>query len=257
MSYKKFYEKQSSTFQVYIKNTNQKEILVKNIIKKLSSSFKLKKDQNFVFTDVGAGDGKVTIPIINFLKNKAKLTCNVIEPSDLIDDFKKNCNFDKINYSKKKIDDVKIPKSDFILVSHVLVYLENYQKTIKNIYASLKDEGIALIVTTNPKSGDVLLKIKLGRDFASLKNLDLTKNIINSLKNNNLKHQLETIPSEINTLECISLNEDGKAIISFFYHKPFDELTNKDIKDFQNAVNGLSNKDNKLTKKEDYIWILK
>lgn len=255
MSYKKFYEKQSSTFQTYIKNTKQKEILVKNIIKKITSSFK--KDQDFVFTDVGAGDGKVTIPIINFLKDKTKLTCNVIEPSDLIDVLKQKSNFENINYLKKKIEDVNIPKSDFILVSHVLAYLNDYQKTIKSIYTSLKDKGIALIVTTNPKSGDVQLKIELGRDFASLKNINLTKNIINFLETNNITHQLETIPSEINTSGCISLNEDGKAIISFFYHEPFDELTNKDIKDFQSAVNELSNKDNKLMKKDDYIWVLK
>ena len=65
MSYNNFYKKQSNIFQTYIKNTNQKEILIKNLVKKISEDFDLEKDKEFVFTDIGAGDGRVTIPIIN------------------------------------------------------------------------------------------------------------------------------------------------------------------------------------------------
>lgn len=257
MSSKNFYKNQSGTFQAYIKNTNQKEILAKNIVKKISSSFNLSKDKEFVFTDIGAGDGKVTIPVINFLHGKTNLICNIIEPSDLIEDFKKNCNFKNINYYKKKIDDLTIPKSDFILVSHILVYLDDLSKAVQDVYAALKDDGMVLIIETNPDSDDVKMKIKLKRVFASQKNLKMTGEIINFLKTNSIRHQAEVIPSEINTSGCVSLNEDGKAIISFFYHKPFDELLEKEIVDFQTAVKQLTDGGNKLSKKEDYVWIYK
>lgn len=166
MSSKNFYKKQSSTFQAYIKNTNQKEILAKNIIKKISSSFNLREDKEFVFTDIGAGDGKVTIPVINYLQNKCDLVCNIIEPSNLIEDFQKNCSLKNVNYFKKKIDDLVIPKSDFILVSHVLVYLDDLNKAVQDVHVALKDGGIALIIETNPDSNDVKMKIKLERVFA-------------------------------------------------------------------------------------------
>ena len=258
-SNKRFYEKQSGTFQAYMKNTNQKEILVKNIIDRISSSFKLDKNKEFVFTDIGAGDGKITIPVIDFLKVRAKLICNIVEPSGLIDVFKEDCGFTHITYYKKKIDDMKIPKSEFILVSHVLSYFDDYKKTINDVCTSLKDDGIALFVETNSKSDEVLLKIileKSGKEFASLRNLDLTENIIKFLEMSKIKYKLEIISSEINTSGCISLNEDGKSIISFFFHEPFEDLTAKDIKNFQQALKEKADKDNKLTKKEDYIWIL-
>jgi len=257
MSSKNFYKNQSGTFQAYIKNTNQKEILAKNIVKKISSSFNLEENKEFVFTDIGAGDGKVTIPVIDCLQAKCKLVCNIIEPSDLIEDFKKNCNFQNVNYFKKKIDDLTIPKSDFILISHVLVYLNDLNNVVREVYTALKDGGIALIIETNPDSDDVKMKIKLKRVFASQKNLKMTKDIINFLKTNSIKYQVDVIPSEINTSGCISLNEDGKAIISFFYHKPFEELSKKEITDFQIAVKQLTEGGNKLTKKEDYVWIYK
>ena len=255
MLYQKFYEKQSNIFQIYIKNTTQKQILVKNIIAKLKSSFKLKEKLDFVFTDIGAGDGKVTIPIIKFLEEQTKLTCHVIEPSDLIDAFKQNCKSNNVQYYKQKIDEFKIPRSDFILVSHVLVYVDDYEKTIQKIYAALKDTGIALLIETNPHSDDDQLKLKLGK--TKLKKFNLTSDIIKFLKANSIKHQLETVDSEIDTSGCISLNEEGKALISFFYHKPFQELTKKEITDLQNAIKELANESHKLTKKEDYVWIFK
>ena len=257
-SNKKFYEKQSSTFQRYMKNTDQKEILVKNIISKVSSSLKLSKNKEFIFTDIGAGDGKITIPVVNFLKATTKLTCEVIEPSELIDKFKENCNFEGIDYYKNKIEDIEIPKSDFILVSHVLSYFDDYKKTIKNICNSLKKGGIALFVETDSKSDEVLLKIKLeklGQEFASLRNLDLIERIINFLEINKIKYQHEIISSEINTSGCLSLNKNGKSIISFFYHEPFDDLTPKDLQNFQEVIKESANNDNKLTKREDYVWI--
>ena len=255
MQYKKFYEKQARIFQVYIKNTTQKQILVKNIISKLESSFKLKEDKEFVFTDIGAGDGKAAIPIINFLEEITKLACCVIEPSELINTFKQNCKSKNVRYYQQNIDEFKIPLSDFILVSHVLVYVDDYEKIIKNIYASLKDNGIALLIETNPNSDDDQLKLKIGK--TKLKKFGLTADIIKFLKANNIKHKLETIDSKINTSGCISLNEEGKALISFFYHKSFQELTKKEITDLQNAIKELANESGKLTKKEDYVWIFK
>ena len=257
MSYKKFYEKQSSAFQMYVRNTNQKDILVKKIVEKLESSFKFKKNQEFIFTDIGAGDGTVTIPIVNYLKGRTKLICNVIEPSDMIESIKVESDFENNYYMKKKIDEVIIPKSDFILISHVLVYLDGHMKTVKRICSSLKEGGIALIVETNQKSGDILLKIKLGKDYALRKHLNLMNNLLNFLNVNKVEHKLEIIESEINVSSCSTLNKDGKAIISFFYHTPFGELSKKDIKGIQIAIKELSGKNHRLVKKEDYLWIHK
>ncbi len=199
MSYKKFYEKQSDIFQIYIKNTDQKEILVKNIINKLSSLFEFDKNKDFVFTDIGAGNGKVTIPVIDFLTDKAKLTCNIIEPSDLIDVFKKNCNAKNINYFQNKIDDIKIPKSDFILASHLLVYLDNYQEAIKKIYKALNKNGVALFVKNNSNTDDLRLKIMLGRNSTNTP----TSEIIKFINTQKLKLENETISSNIDTSGCI------------------------------------------------------
>lgn len=219
------------------------------------------KNQEFVFTDVGAGDGKLTIPIINFLNKKTKLICNVIEPSDLIETFKKNCSINNVNYYKDKVENLKIPKSHFILASHLLVYLDNYKNTLKDLYQHLWEGGILLIVETNPKSDDVLLRSKLGEKFVkeslALKNLTLTKDLLSFLKTNDISHQYKLTLSEIDISECFKLSDEGKAIISFFFHESFESLTKKTILNVQNILNDLANKSKKLIKREDYIWIFK
>jgi 16S rRNA G527 N7-methylase RsmG len=253
--YNKFYEKNAHILLTYIKNTNQKEILVKNIINRLSSSFRL-DGQDFVFSDIGAGDGAVTIPVIDFLKDKTRLACHIIEPSDLMDIFKKNCALKNMTYYKEKVDEVKVAKSDFILASHVIFLLDDYEKTIKNLYASLKKDGILLIVETNKKSGDILLKMRSGQDFETLINFGWTDKMENFLKMNNIKYLIKVVSSDIVVSSCASLNAEGKAMISFFYHKPFEELTKGEIRGVLGAIKELA-KNGKLIKKENYFWISK
>ena len=254
MTYEEIYNNENSEFFTYVKNTNQKPLLIKKIIEKLDS--KINKYEKFIFTDIGAGDGIITIPVIEYLKNKTNLLCHCLEPSNLINEFKKKCEFENIEYHKEKIEWFEIPKSDFILMSHVLTQKEDYISIVKKIYNSLNKGGFALIVTTNKESDDVKLKFKLRENPKRLKNVVLTDSILDYLKSNNIVYKHEEIDTDIDYSGGFNLTKEGKDMLAFFHKKPFINITEEEIKKFQDELKKL-NVSGRITKKEDYIWIYK
>jgi SAM-dependent methyltransferase len=256
---KESYYKKSGTFQSYIKFTNQKELLVEHLKKKLPENFNFSKYKNFVFTDIGAGDGRLTIPLINFLKDQIKLEVNCFEHSELIDEIKENCSYKNVKYFKNKIEEVEIPKSDFILMSYVLAYLTDPLETIKRIYNSLNENGVLLIVKVNVDSDDYKFKNFLRKEKETI-NKDKVKSwkmtVSEFLSSEGIKFNVENFESEIKLPEIENLNNETKSMVGFFYNKPFEELTKKDLDKFKEgaerfSINGV------LKKKEDYIWIYK
>jgi len=63
--------------------------------------------------------------------------------------------------------------------------------------------------------------------------------------------------SSINFSEVFDLTPVGKNIISFFYHKPFEFLSDVDVKRFLSMARQFANANQLLTKREDYIWVTK
>jgi len=246
------YDNNEGVFYTYVKNITQKPILITNIIKKLAS--RISNYKQFVFTDIGAGYGVITIPVIDYLKDKTTLKCHCLEPSKLISQIKENCKFDNVTYYKEKIEEFNIPNSDFILFSHVLTNIKNHLPIVDKTYDSLNKKGFALMVTTNKDSDDVKLKVKLRKNEDKVRKLTFTDSILNHLKGKKISYEHEIIHSKMDYSGCLELTKEGKDMLAFFYKKPFVKINKAEIKAFQVALRELSSS-GKIIKKEDYIWI--
>jgi len=137
---KELYSKSPEWFLSYIEQTNQKQILIENI-KKTLEMLPIQADQDFVFTDIGAGNGVITLPIVHFLNDEKRthLTTNVIEYSDALAaiiqrKLEKDNLLENTNIYCNHMEDVAIPESDFILAAHVLLYLDDVHKELERIW---------------------------------------------------------------------------------------------------------------------------
>ncbi len=95
-------------------------------------------------------------------------TYNFIEQSEeLIHIFQEQSNDTRVNFIHDFVENTEIPKSDFILVSHVFQYIADIPLLLGRIYESLKPGGVCMIIGLNNQSHDVLLKKKLGHTISN------------------------------------------------------------------------------------------
>ena len=193
------YDKKPSIFQKYIALTNQKQILIDKVCQRILLNNKLKK---ISLTDIGCADGMVTLQIINKLIEEYLLDATVIEKStSLINEFKSktNLNIKIINEDVETID--TLPKSDFILMSHIVSYINDLDKFLKKVINALNKKGIALIVVSNEHSDDIMTLEKKDKN----KILERIKQI---LINNHVRYDIEIVESTIDVSGVYDMNDD-------------------------------------------------
>ena len=246
----KLYQENPSIFQRYIALTNQKQILIDKFCKKIIENNISKK---LSLLDIGCADGMVTDKIIDKLIQLYQIEVTVIETSkELISQFKARTDYDIkfINDNVESMD--SLPKSDFILLAHVVSYIDNLEKFIDKVINSLNSKGIALIVVSNDYSDDKKVK-------NILKGQKIEDTISNSVKSilskKKVKYDVEVVESEIDVSGIEDMNENGKTIIEFFKHKGFEEISSDEINNIKNKILNIEN-EKKITKREDYIWII-
>ena len=248
----KLYSENPSIFQKYISLTNQKQILIERICKKIlekNTSKKLK------LLDIGCADGTVTTQIIERIGKSYQLEITGIETStELINDFKLRTNYD-INFINKNVESLdKLPESDFILIAHVVSYIEDLEKFIDKVINSLNARGIALIVVSNDYSDDKKVKDSLKRQNSKDTRSTNIKKILSKMK---AKYEVEVVESDIDISGIKNMNEKGKTIVEFLKHKKFEDISADEINDIRNIILNIADGNKKIIKREDYIWILK
>lgn len=248
----KFYNKNSSIFQRFIALTNQKEILINRVCNKIKGN---NNSKNISLLDIGCADGMVTTRIIDKLKQNYNLEVTGIEASkELIDQFRNKEDYD-INLINENVETLeKIPKADFILMAHVVTYINDLEKLLDKAMEALNRNGIALIVVSNDDSDDKKVKNYLNGQYdensmSTIVQDVLSKKIIN--------YNIETVESEIDVSGVEELNDNGKTIIEFLKHRKIEDISADEIDAMKNIILELSNENKKLIKKEDYIWIQK
>jgi len=244
------YRENPSIFQKYIALTNQKQILIDKVYNKIIDHNISKK---LTLLDIGCADGMVTVQIIEKLRKLYKLKVTAIEASaELISCFKSRINYDItfINENVESFDE--LPKSDFILIAHVVSYIDNLEKFLDKVMNSLNNKGIALIVVSNNNSDDKKVKSSLNKQNSKDTISDNVKKVLTKKR---VKYDVEIVDSEIDVSGIENMNEDGKIIIEFFKHKRFKEISSDEINDIRNIILKMSNEDKKIIKREDYIWI--
>ena len=248
----KFYNKNSSIFQRFIALTNQKEILINRVCNKIKGN---NNSKNISLLDIGCADGMVTTRIIDKLKQNYNLEVTGIEASkELIDQFRNKKDYD-INLINENVETLeKIPKADFILMAHVVTYINDLEKLLDKAMEALNRNGIALIVVSNDDSDDKKVKNYLNGQHDENSMSTIVQDV---LSKKNINYNIETVESEIDVSGVEELNDNGKTIIEFLKHKKIEDISADEIDAMKNIILELSNENKKLIKKEDYIWIQK
>ena len=249
MANSSIYDKKPSVFQRYIALTNQKQLLIDKVCKRILLNNKSKK---LSLTDIGCADGMVTLQIINELKKIFLLDTTVIEKStSLINDFKSKTNLN-INFINEDIEFVNaLPKSDFILMSHIVSYINNLEKFLKKAFDSLSEKGIALIVVSNDHSDDVMTSVEKNNKNQILEKIKLI------LTSNHVRYDIEIVESTIDVSGIYDMNDDGKTLIEFFKHKDINDISHDEIEKMRKEILAIANENKKIIKKENYIWFYK
>ena len=248
----KFYNKNSSIFQRFIALTNQKEILINRVCNKIKGN---NNSKNISLLDIGCADGMVTTRIIDKLKQNYNLEVTGIEASkELIDQFRNKEDYD-INLINENVETIeKLPESDFILMAHVVTYINDLGKLLDKVIDALNKNGIALIVVSNDDSDDKKVKNYLNGQHDENSMSIIVQDV---LSKKNINYNIETVESEIDVSGVEELNDNGKTIIEFLKHKKIEDISADEIDAMKNIILELSNENKKLIKKEDYIWIQK
>ena len=248
----KFYNKNSSIFQRFIALTNQKEILINRVCNKIKGN---NNSKNISLLDIGCADGMVTTRIIDKLKQNYNLEVTGIEASkELIDQFRNKEDYD-INLINENVETLeKIPKADFILMAHVVTYINDLEKLLDKAMEALNRNGTALIVVSNDDSDDKKVKNYLNGQHDENSMSTIVQDV---LSKKNINYNIETVESEIDVSGVEELNDNGKTIIEFLKHKKIEDISADEIDAMKNIILELSNENKKLIKKEDYIWIFK
>jgi len=248
----KFYNKNSSIFQRFIALTNQKEILINRVCNKINEN---NNSKNISLLDIGCADGMVTTRIIDKLKQNYNLEVTGIEASkELIDQFRNKEDYD-INLINENVETLeKIPKADFILMAHVVTYINDLGKLLDKVIDALNKNGIALIVVSNDDSDDKKVKNYINGQHDENSMSTIVQDV---LSKKNINYNIETVESEIDVSGVEELNDNGKTIIEFLKHKKIEDISADEIDAMKNIILELSNENKKLIKKEDYIWIQK
>ncbi len=127
---------------VFINNTNHKDLLVRFVRSKIFPQLNSKK----TFLDIGAGPGKITKILATYFDSTT-----VIEPNPVYKSaYEKFGFFAKIgNFQDEGLEKV----FDFILCSHVLYHIarKDWAFFLKTIYRSLSPGGRGLVVLVAPR----------------------------------------------------------------------------------------------------------
>lgn len=247
----KLYKENPSIFQNYISLTNQKQILIDKVCKKIIENNISKK---LSFLDIGCANGIVSDQIIDKLIQLYQIEVTGIETSkELINQFESRTNYD-INFINENVELLdKLPKSDFVLLVHVVSYIDNLEKFIDKVINSLNSKGIALIVVSNDYSDDKKVKnILKGQKIEDT----ISTSVKSILSKKKVKYYVEVVESEIDVSGIEDMNENGKTIIEFFKHKRFEEISSDEINSIRNTILNIANENKKIIKREDYIWIM-
>ncbi len=275
-------------FQTFLKNTDQKIVLRKAILRNLQSQFphlweKIQNpNQDFVFGFIGVGNGGVEIA---FLQDCAKARGDQSLFRTFCEDPSlqmKEAFFSTIqeqgiedlivNYDLHPFEDPAYiaPQVDFALASHVWYYIKNWKQVFSpenslTKFANMVTErgGVAMIAlhsNTSDRyaiSSDYLATLQFAPELAG-------EEVIEELCRLGIPHRCEIVESRLNMQSCFEYdhfypNEEGKQLLSFLLRAHWETLSSeiqeraKQIILSQVELNGQK----QLILRDCHIWIAK
>lgn len=212
------YQEENNSFQRFLQWTNEKEVLGGEINKYIKPEYES-------LLDIGAGNGSLTKYYINQFKR-----VTLLEPSKpLYQELK--VKFPQATIHNTSIESfVDLETYDFIVASHVFIYIKNPEQILQKIYQALNSNGLIIIIMLD-KTGEYLKYIDA---FASKINVKLTEtgeyrweNIIDYLGKQKITYLLKDIDTSITAPSL----QDFMSINDFHFNTDVSHLSQRTLEE--------------------------
>ena len=161
------YNSNREPFLTFLARSNQKQVALEHIIRYLprtGQTFQfLTEGRNVKVLDIGAGTGKITIPLVEWFSEPSSsdypISLTIQEPSlGMAVNFFFNYLMHELPLARLSINASGAPSYgkecfDLILASHVLYYLPDWETTITSVYDALVPGGSACVILGSKESG--------------------------------------------------------------------------------------------------------
>ena len=250
---KKIHNKRGRLFQKFLKYTNEKRILSKEIIKLM------KPKRSWSFLDVGCGNGDITLHIAKIVSRTVALDDN----KKLLNQFRRKAKLlKKIKFLHRDWTKVDfLGEFDLVVASHILLYPSfehRWKSTIRKLLRHVKKGGKLLIIH-HSKTGEYL---KMLREFF----FKIRKVHSSEYEQRDYKYVADMVKlmgykpktKVIETFIMIPSMKEVLELVDWFFHKSFKEIKPSTQKELIEYFNSLK-KDGKIIIEVNhgFIWIRK
>ncbi len=245
-------------FETFLARTNEKRLLASAVGATVEAMLTSGHDGPFTLTDLGAGTGAALGHLVGRLTTGAdRLHVNFVDLAS-----GRSARFrgasalkGRIRYLWGDIMDLEIPQSDFILMSHVLLYLRDPVTAVQRAIRALKPRGVALLVGSKASRFEHELRSDLDFDFVIHDEERIMAQAKRTLNREGVSFHTEVKESDVDVADVLALTPDGRLLISFFFHRPFDELPPTLVDAFVTKVAAAVDDQRRLRKLEEYVWV--
>lgn len=229
-SAQKVYLDENDSFNLFLRRTNEKEVLAEAIRNNVFST-----DKSLL--DIGAGDGSLTEKISPDFNR-----ITAIEPGTPFFDLQKKCTDDKYTLIRGTLEEQdEIAKHDVALASNSMLYFKNPQLQLKRIQEAVKK----YIAITLRRHNDGLVDFKkrytkplTGKEFKGGTNRtnyeQLLKNIFSDVKGSVCEAQIQLLSLDEAITIAAFLNDVNQNEIPV---KTADKIKNNIAKNYGDSFN--------------------
>lgn len=245
------YDDMPAAFKTYMERSANKQYTVEHILARLAG---WPADSPLVITDLGAGTGEIADALLNALSGQGRvLTYHYLEPCHAsVEHFRATSHhaaLPAVQIHAMSFEEFLIPPSDLILAVQCLQYISNPEELLRDLLASLRPGGIALLVNSHPDSEELRMGKVFGRNRANAHRF-----IINFLACEAVPFKEEVVESVVRISPQDRHTPQGDSLIAWYLWQPANQLTTDQQDAFWQAV-AESAPDGLLRKKESFFWI--
>ncbi len=226
------YEERPEAYRAFQRNSSWTESAARYLKREAYSLFTRPQEGEFVIVDVGCGNGKVLLPVVEFLNLFGSCRVYAVEPSAaLLEEFKAEAqrrgvrnitfvNADWMGYQPKE-------KADLVVCSHTIYYMEPREAT-KKMADALKPNGrVCVSFMSQEKGADMIMEFHqqfYRRVSAPDVHNPFMDSVFDIIEDLGMEHRTDVVRSTINLKPSKEQTEEGKRMLEFFLHRPLDGL---------------------------------
>ena len=225
------YEERLEAYRAFQRNSDWAERAVKYLKREAYALFTKPREGEFVILDIGCGNGKMLLPVVEFLNLFGTCRAYAVERSaELLEECKaeaqrrgvRNITFvqaDWMNYQPKE-------KADLVVCSHAIYYMEP-REAMKKMVNSLKLDGrVCVSFMSQERGADTIMDFhqQFYRRLPEPGHNPFMDSLFDILQELEVEHRTDIVRSTLNLKPGKEQTEEGKRMIEFFLHRPLEGL---------------------------------